>query len=275
MNVKESDGGVLVSGSDIDLYKTFDCGQCFRFEAEGDGAFKGVAFGRAFDIRAEGSDGFFVADMTKEEFDGRYAAFFDLERDYEGIRKDLLRLGVIPAAIENGRGIHILRQDFWETLCSFIISQNNNIPRIKKIIASLCALLGDEIGEGVYAFPSPEKVASAGEAGLAPIRAGFRARYICDAAEKVASGALCEKTLCSAGLDLAVEALCTVKGVGPKVAGCVALFSLGYMEAFPVDVWIKRVLGKYYAADFDYKSFGAYAGLAQQYLFYNERYLSE
>ncbi len=274
MNITEKDGGVLVAGSDIDLYKTFDCGQCFRFEAEEGGCFTGVAFGRRLDIRAVGEDGFFIADMTIDEFDSRYADFFDLKRDYEGIRKDLQSRGVVPQAVENGRGIHILRQDFWETLCSFIISQNNNIPRIKKIIASLCSLLGEETADGVYTFPSAERVAEAGEAGLAPIRAGFRARYIADAAEKTASGLLDADALRKAGLDEAVKTLCTVKGVGPKVAGCVALFSLGYMEAFPVDVWIKRVLGRYYAPDFDYRSFGEYAGLAQQYLFYNERYIA-
>lgn len=274
MNVKELNGGVLISNSDIDLYKTFDCGQCFRFEALGDGVFKGVAFGRVLDIKATEAGSFYIADMSIAEFESRFALFFDLERDYEGIRKDLLSLGVIPKAIENGGGIHILRQEFWETLCSFIISQNNNIPRIKKIIASLCRLLGDEIAEGVYTFPSAEKVAQAGVEGLAPIKAGFRAKYMVDAAEKVASGALCYETLCTIGLDKAIEALCTVKGVGRKVAGCVALFSLGYMSSFPVDVWIKRVLDKYYAEDFNPQSFGSFAGLAQQYLFYNERYLN-
>lgn len=273
MNVTEQNGGVLIAGSDIDLFKTFDCGQCFRFEEVDNGTFKGVAFGRVIEISTKGKDCFFIENMTESEFNTRYASFFDLERDYDGIRQQLLQLGVVPAAVENGNGIHILRQDFWETLCSFIISQNNNIPRIKKIIASLCALLGEEIAEGVYAFPTPERVAQAGVEGLAPIKAGFRAKYIIDAAEKLTSGALNYEELCSVGLDGAIDALCTVKGVGPKVAGCVALFSLGYMNAFPVDVWIKRVLNKYYAADFDPQSFGSFAGLAQQYLFYNERYL--
>lgn len=272
MNITEQSGGVLIAGSDINLYKTFDCGQCFRFEHLGDGRFKGVAFGRVINI-SETDGGFYIENMTKDEFASRYGTFFDLDRDYEAIRAKLLELGVVPTAIENGIGIHILRQDFWETLCSFIISQNNNIPRIKKIIASLCALLGDEIEEGVYAFPTAERVAAAGLEGLSPIKAGFRAKYIVDAAEKIASGALDYETLCSIGLENAINALCTVKGVGPKVAGCVALFSLGYMSSFPVDVWIKKVLDKYYTPDFNPQSFGEFAGLAQQYLFYNERYL--
>lgn len=271
MIIKDYNGGVLVSDSDIDLHKTFDCGQCFRFEEREDGVFRGVAFGRVLDI-TKTDGGFFVADMDCDEFKSRYVAFFDLERDYPTVGKELLSLGVIPQAVENGSGIHILRQDFWETLCSFIISQNNNIPRIKKIIAALCALLGDEIAEGVYSFPTAQRIAAVGAEGLQPIRAGFRAEYIADAARRFVSGELDGATLSAVGLERATEALCRVKGVGPKVAGCVALFSLGYMNAFPVDVWIKRVLGKYYSADFNAARFGEYAGIAQQYLFYNERY---
>ena len=168
-----------------------------------------------------------------------------------------------------------MRQDPWEALCSFIISQNNNIPRIKKIIASLCALLGEEISEGVYDFPTPESIARVGASGLAPIKAGFRAAYIADAAEKVATGKLDLNSLYHVSLEDAVTALCTIKGVGPKVAGCVALFGLGHMDSFPIDVWIKRVIEKYYDKDFTPKVFGEYAGIAQQYLFYHERYLAD
>ncbi len=272
MNIKELNGGVLVTSCDIDLYKTFDCGQCFRFEDVGGGSFKGVAYGRVLDISTR-DNGFFVADMTETEFASRYSTFFDLDRNYAEINKALLKSGVITGAVENGNGIHILRQEFWETLCSFIISQNNNIPRIKKIITALCKLLGDEIADGVYSFPTAKAVAAAGVEGLAPIKAGFRAKYIIDAAEKLVNGDLNYESLCTMGLDNAIDTLCTVKGVGKKVAGCVALFSLGYMDSFPIDVWIKRVLGKYYAEDFDPQSFGEYAGIAQQYLFYNERFV--
>lgn len=275
MKITEKDGGVLVSGTDINLHKTFDCGQCFRFEETAGNRFEGIAFGRKLLIKSEDAGSFFVSDMKKSEFEERFTGFFDLNRDYKKIREGLAKAGVLPAAMKSGAGIHILRQDFWETLCSFIISQNNNIPRIKKIIKALCALLGEETDEGVFTFPEAEKIACAGVEGIAPIKAGFRAGYIVDAAEKVASGALCRESFCGLSLEEAVKVLCTVKGVGPKVANCVALFSLGYMEAFPIDVWIRRVLDKYYGSDFDPSVFGEYAGLAQQYLFYNERYISD
>lgn len=274
MHITEQAGGILVTECDIDLYKTFDCGQCFRFDSVDDKTFKGVAAGRLLTIKTI-DGGFYIENMAKAEFDSRFASFFDMERDYGKVQLALTEAGLHTGALESGKGIHILRQDPWETLCSFIISQNNNIPRIKKIIASLCALLGDEIAEGVYDFPTAERIAEVGADGLAPIRAGFRAAYLADAAEKVASGKLILESLYDVSLEEAISALCTVKGVGPKVAGCVALFGLGHMDAFPIDVWIKRVIDKYYDKSFTPTVFGEYAGIAQQYLFYHERYLSD
>jgi len=274
MRITEKAGGILVTDCDIDLYKTFDCGQCFRFDTVDGKTFRGVALGRPLAINVV-EDGFFVEDMTKEEFEGKLSLFLDLDRDYEDIHLSLSKTGLHDGALQSGKGIHILRQDPWEALCSFIISQNNNIPRIKKIIAALCALCGDELGEGIYSFPTADRIAVLGVEGLSPIKAGFRAKYIADAAEKVAKGELVLDSLYDVSLDEAITALCTVKGVGPKVAGCVALFGLGHMDAFPIDVWIKRVIDKYYDENFTPSVFGKYAGIAQQYLFYHERYLAE
>lgn len=274
MHIIEQSSGVLVTNCGIDLYKTFDCGQCFRFDTEDGKTFKGVTRGKQLTITVA-DNGFFVDKVTKDEFNNNYKSFFDLDRDYDEIRSQLKKSGLHSGAIECGKGIHILKQEPWETLCSFIISQNNNIPRIKKIINALCKLLGEEIEENVYAFPTPEKLASAGIDGLAPIRAGFRAGYLADAAKKVASGALVLDELYDTNLEETINALCTIKGVGPKVAGCVALFGLGHTDSFPIDVWIKRVIEKYYDADFSPTIFGKYAGIAQQYLFYHERYLSK
>ncbi len=272
MTVTEKNGGVFVADSDINLYKTFDCGQCFRFADMGGGRFFGVAYGRALDI-TDTEGGFFIADMSAEEFDGKWRAFFDLDRDYEGVRRLLAATALPESALVNGAGIHILRQDPWEALCSFIISQNNNIPRIKKIVESLCALLGEELAEGVYAFPTAKSVAEAGVEGIASIRSGFRAKYIVDAAIRVSSGELDLEALKQASFADANTALQSVMGVGPKVAGCVALFGLSFTEAFPIDVWIKRVIEKYFDSSFTPQIFGEYAGIAQQYLFYNERFL--
>lgn len=273
MHITEKAGGVLITDCGIDLYKTFDCGQCFRFDPVDDNTFKGVALGRLLTVAAV-DGGFYIEGMSADEFKADFVQYFDLERDYLEVRLLLEKAGLNASALNSGKGIHILRQEPWEALCSFIISQNNNIPRIKKIIAALCSLFGDEIAEGVYSFPAAEKIAAAGIDGLAPIKAGFRAKYIIDAAERVADGRLDLERLKDVSLTDAIEELCTVKGVGPKVASCVALFGLGHMDAFPVDVWIKRVIDKYFDESFTPSVFGKYAGIAQQYLFYHERYLS-
>lgn len=274
MNVTQKTGGILITDCDIDLYKTFDCGQCFRFDSTGEQTFTGVALGRLISIKAT-EGGFYIDNMSCEEFEKDFVRYFDLNRDYAEIHTALEKAGLHQGALQSGKGIRILRQDPWEALCSFIISQNNNIPRIKKIISSLCVLLGNKIDDGVYSFPTAVQVATAGVEGLAPIKAGFRAKYIIDAAERVADGRLELEKLSNVPLSEAISALCTVKGVGPKVASCVALFGLGHTDAFPIDVWIKRVIDKYYGNSFSPDSFGQYAGIAQQYLFYHERYLSK
>ncbi len=274
MTTKELSGGVLITECDIDLFKTFDCGQCFRFDTTDGKIFRGVACGRLVVLNST-EDGFFIENMNLDVFNREFANFLDLNRNYEDIHLTLSKSNIHKDALISGKGIHILRQDPWETLCSFIISQNNNIPRIKKIINALCSLCGDKIAEDVYDFPSAEKVAGLGIEGLAKIKVGFRDKYILDAAEKVASGKLNLDSLYEVSLDEAVKTLCTVKGVGPKVAGCVALFGLGHMNSFPVDVWIKKVIDKYYDESFTPNIFGEYAGIAQQYLFYHERYLTK
>ena len=145
---------------------------------------------------------------------------------------------------------------------------------IKKIINSLCVSLGDPVEGGGYSFPSAERILEAGEEGLAPIRAGFRVKYILDAAQRVASGNIDLEAISSLSYEQAEMELMRIKGVGKKVASCVLLFGYGFLSAFPIDVWVKRVIEKYYDEDFDPLSLGEYAGIAQQYLFYRERYLT-
>jgi N-glycosylase/DNA lyase len=130
--------------------------------------------------------------------------------------------------------------------------------------------LGEE-KNGFFSFPSAEAIKNAGIEGLAPIKSGFRAKYIIDAAEKVVSNEISLDYIANCGYEEALTELKKIKGVGDKVANCVLLFGFGYYEAFPVDVWVKRVIEKYYGTDFDPKTFGNYAGIAQQYLFYYER----
>ncbi len=255
----------------FNLNRIFDCGQCFRFEKNVDGVWSGTAYGKQLSGYTEGDDT--VLFCTEQEFNFLWAAFFDTSTDYAAVESSLVHDEPAYSAAQVSRGIRILKQDKWEALISFIISQNNNIPRIKKIISSLCELLGEKLVEGVYSFPSPERILACGAEGLAPIKAGFRVKYILDAASRVALGETDLDYIATLTYEQAEAELMKIKGVGKKVASCVLLFGYGFLSAFPIDVWVKRVLEKYYPADFDPISLGEYAGVAQQFLFYRERYL--
>ena len=273
-------------GSDIEISglsccnisQIFDCGQTFRFDPDDNGNIRGIAHGRELVLSQPTSDKIVIHNMNKCEFDSIWRKYLALDDDYDGIRSAISEScsadTVIIAAMECGNGIRILHQDPWETLCSFIISQNNNIPRIKGIISRMCARFGNPIGdsETLYSFPSAESLCSAGTDAIFACGTGFRAKYITDAAEKIASGEISIDDILKMSTEEASSELCRIKGVGPKVAACTLLFGFGKTDAFPIDVWVKRVLAKYYPPEFDPACFGKYAGLAQQYLFYYERY---
>lgn len=290
------DGWLTVGGTDISVFKTFDCGQCFRFDPVPSSPYpcevEGVAFQRYVRF-ADSRDGELMVYSSPEDFEKIWRAYLDLDTDYAEA-DEIITHAVGGAggehmrhAAEVSHGIHILRQDRWEALCSFIVSQNNNIPRIKKIISSLCKTYGQRIGGGASqsactslsdacenAFPTPESLAAAGEAAIFALRTGFRAKYICDAAEKVADGTLSlDKVAAAESCGEAAEMLMSISGVGPKVAACTLLFGFARLEAFPIDVWIKRVISLRFPDGLDPAVFGRFAGLAQQYLFYCERYI--
>ena len=258
---------MLLSGEEyFDPFISFECGQCFRFEKTGENEYDFCALGKRIHVR-KSKEGYVFTGVTAEEFKSGLVSYFDLERDYGAITKALSADEHIAQAVKYCGGIRIFRQDPWETLASFIISQNNNIPRIKKIINTLCVTLcGDE-----RIFPAPERLLEAGAEGLAPIRAGFRVKYLLDAAEKTASGEINPERIRTMPYEEALAALKGIKGVGDKVANCVLLFGYGFMDAFPVDVWVKKVIAGCYGEDFTPKRFGEYAGIAQQYLFCYER----
>ena len=264
------EGAFIENDGYYDFDKIFDCGQCFRFEKTGD-TWRGVAFGRVLRVRVTPEGGTLLG-VGREEYESVWRGYFDAGTDYSAVNAVLARDGQVADALNYARGIRILRQDKWETLCSFIISQNNNIPRIKKIVSSLCANFGERIGESDFAFPTSDAVAHAGEEGLAVIRSGFRAKYIADAARRVESGDVDLGRIDTMDYEEAKEYLMRIKGVGNKVADCVLLFGYGFFDAFPKDVWIKRVIEKYYGDTFDESVFAPYGGIAQQYLFYRERY---
>lgn len=262
----------------IDLDRTFDCGQCFRFDkaenSDYDVEYRGVAYGKA--VAFAEKDGFlYVLGSDEADFEKIWRRYLSLDQDYGAIHSELLSLSeneALHRAVEYGKGIRILRQEPWEAICSFIISQNNNIPRIKGLIRALSQRAGEELGDGVYAFPSAEAVLALGVDELRALKMGFRAPYIIDAAQKTASGQLDVAAISELPTKEAEKILCTVKGIGPKVADCALLFGFSKYDAFPIDVWIKRVIEKYFDPEFDPTDLGKYAGVAQQVLFYYERW---
>ena len=260
----------------FDLDQILDCGQAFRFTRTSAGTYEGVVCGRAVRL-LQGPDSFSIINCTENEYHTIWRRYFALDADYPGIREELSRKGddVLRRAMAKGEGIRILRQEPWETLCTFILSQNNNIPRIRGLIAALSARWGSPIALGektFYTFPGPEAFLSAGPDEIFALKTGFRAKYLYDAAEKITAGDVSFDRIHRAGFDDAMAELCRIRGVGPKVAACVLLFAFDKTEAFPVDVWIKKAFSAYYPKGFDPRDFGRYAGIAQQYLFYYMRY---
>ena len=254
---------------DFDLDQTLNCGQCFRWKADENGVFSGVVRGRAVKVTLDGSR--MIVDGASEADRGLWHDYFDLGLDYGAVRRELS--AVHPTLAEAARyapGIRILNQEPFEALISFIISQNNNIKRIAGIVERLCESFGESIGCSAYAFPTAERLAALEPDDLSPIRAGFRHRYIIDAARKVADGTIDLESLRSLPYDEAKAALMRITGVGVKVADCVLLYGLHRLDGFPLDVWMKRAMAVLFPG-LEPSAFGEYAGIAQQYIFHYSR----
>lgn len=286
---------IIDSVKDFDPEHIFECGQCFRWIPAGDGS--GDYIGAAGKYAARIS---LVKDPSQDAEEDRdpgeergsrlivtatggdekfWYDYFDLGTDYGAVKSVLAENEPdIAAAIRHGSGIRILRQDLFETIISFIVSQNNNIPRIRKCIEALCRRYGEYIGEAFgrewYAFPEPDVLAGADEEDIAALRLGYRAGYVKEAAEQF----VCDRDGCH--LPGNREEIIGYRGVGPKVANCIMLFGLRDVSAFPVDTWVKHIMNDMYGipendtkqmTDFACDKFGKYAGYAQQYLFYYYR----
>lgn len=260
----------LCSAAEMDIIKTFECGQCFRWNADEKGVYSGVAYGYPAKLWEENGE-VFIRSAAPVEL---WREYFDLERDYAAATAGLHGGEYLDECIADGYGIRILRQEPWEALCSFIISQCNNIKRIKGIVEKLCLNFGEEVefeGELYHGFPSAEKLAFLEPGTLDILRCGYRAPYITNAAQALTEGRLNLEALISCSSTEAKARLKELNGIGDKVANCVVLFGLYHMEAFPIDVWIKRALKEHFPPDFDPAALGEYAGLAQQYIFYHAR----
>ncbi len=251
------------------LANTLECGQCFRWKKDDDGSYLGVVGQKQLRIKQEGTI-VTLYNTTEDDFISVWKNYFDFDTDYSAIYRDLCQDKIIKTAYEYAGEIHILRQDPWEGLCSFIISQNNNIPRIIGIIDRLCRKFGEEIDEGFFTFPSAERLAGVDLSDLSELRAGFRAKYILDAAQRVADGRVDFSRISSAEIGIARQELSQIFGVGPKVAECALLFGCYRLDAFPIDVWIKRVMDRYYRDGFP-EFAKPYGGVAQQVLFHYMR----
>lgn len=259
----------LCGTEELDIVKTFECGQCFRWNRGIDGIYRGVVDGHYAEVSVKDSEVYITSDAPED----LWPRYFDLDTDYAEISRAFTG-DYLSECVRHGRGIRILRQDSWEALCSFIISQCNNISRIKGIVERLCENFGDEIIVGektYYSFPSAGRLAELEPDDLACIRSGYRAEYIICAARAVVNGDIDLEALKECDYKQAIKTLRTVRGVGEKVANCVVLFGLWHMEAFPIDVWMKRALKENFPPDFDPETLGHYAGLAQQYIFYYAR----
>ncbi len=259
----------------FDLEQTFLCGQAFRWEKTESGVFYGIASNNVAKVYHHNENTIYIESNNPDLV--YWSNYLNFSCDYNMVEKTLSNDRILLPCIDAGRGIRILRQDLWETIISFIISANNNIPRIKKIINKMCELFGEKIefdGKTFYGFPTAEVLSQLQLCDLAPIRAGFRDKYILDAAQKVVSGEVNLNEAIKLNNQSAKTELMKIKGIGTKVADCVLLFSLGRHDVFPLDVWTKRIINQVYGIDeksvpqFVHEHFGKNAGIAQQYLYY-------
>ncbi len=274
MGLKSENTAFILSGvKDFDLAETLDCGQAFRWRENDDGSFSGVVRGKLCKI-AKNTDYVTLYGVTEEDYNEIWKEYFDFDRDYSVIKELCKKNETLAKAITFAPGIRVLKQEPWEALCSFIVSQNNNIKRIKGIIDRLCSEFGEEIEEGFYSFPTAERLAKLTPDDLAPLRSGFRARYIIDAAQKVSSGEVDIAKIQNLDLDSARAELIKITGVGVKVADCALLFGFGRVECFPVDVWIKRAMAQLFPNGLP-EELLPYAGIVQQYIFHYVRLCPE
>lgn len=251
-----------ITNSFLNLEKIEQSGQCFRWERLGPHRYRIPAFGKVLDIAQPAPDTL-QAHCAPEEWERLWAPYFDMDTDYEAIVRSIdPEDEYLNAAVQAARGIRILRQEPWETLASFLISQNNNIPRIKAIIQRLCQAFG--------AFPKPQDIALCDLDRLLGFGLGYRAKYLREAAVRYVRDGRDKLRIQG---DYAQERAYYqgYYGVGEKVADCICLFGLGHKEAFPIDTWIKRIIREQYAGRFPLERYRPHAGVLQQYMFYYER----
>ena len=257
---------------DLDLKKISESGQCFRWTEISPGTYQIIAQNQCLRIKSLG-DNFFDLDCPEEDYYGFWFNYLDLDESYESIRRRISREKdeFLFHAAEYEKGIRILRQDPWEMLITFIISQNKNIPAIRRSVEKLAELCGMEMtnGSGVryFAFPTPDALEELQDDQLKECGLGYRCRYVREAAKAVADGRLDLPSLRELDEETAMTTLTGLTGVGKKVASCISLFGLHHLNSFPIDVWIKRILDEQYPNGYPFEDYSPYNGVYQQYMF--------
>ena len=258
----------------LDLKQIADSGQCFRWKNTGENEYTVVAFDRALRIKQDGNE--FELDCDEADWNNIWKSYLDMDTDYAGIAK-LIADGDdahLKEAYAYGSGVRILRQDLWEMIVTFMISQNNNIKRITNSVDLLCRRCGHKIdgsaeGEELYTFPKPLEVPDE-VFDYRSMGFGYRAPYLKEIYEYGANNPDWLDNLRKMSYDEAMESLLSRKGIGKKVANCICLFGLHHVDAFPIDTHVKQLLDKYYSDGFDFERYKGVAGIIQQYLFYFE-----
>lgn len=248
-------------------------GQCFRMSRREDGFFDIISGSRWMGARQSGETCEFLC--TEEEFSEFWEDYFDLKQDYGEYISRIDKEDVyLNAAVKLAGGVRILRQDIWEMIVSFLISQQNNIVRIRRCIENICEAYGNPMkngrGEVYFTFPEPEALAGLEEDALKACNLGYRSKYVVRAARSVAEGRFDLEQLGTLPYEKAKEELLKLFGVGVKVADCICLFGLHHLEAFPVDTHISQALKKYYGDGFPMEKYRGIQGVIQQYIFYYE-----
>ena len=280
---------ILKNATSFEPKHIFECGQCFRWDEEEDGSYTGIVKNNVINVKKVNNDIHFFS-LGADNLEKLVIDYFDLTRNYEEIKNKLSKIDeYLKNSIEYGSGIRILNQDLWETIISFIISANNNIPRIKGIINRISQKYGERIewkGKDYYTFPTVENLAKASVEDLRNLGLGFRDVRVYETTHKILDKEVdLDELHKEQNTQKVRDILLTLSGVGPKVADCILLFStLKRFDVFPIDVWVRRVMNELYIKNADEtkvnkkeieklakEKYGVLEGLAQQYLFYWKR----